>query len=150
MREQVTVLVLLSLQLVSSIFDVRSYRIPNKVVFPGMLAGLVLSGAGPRDLAAKLAFIIVFDILAICFPMGGGGDVKLIMMTACFRGPMPAVYSAIAAIFMLLAVILAGDPDKLSFFMATGRVLPDGKKYAFAPCIMAGTLLTEAVMLVCG
>lgn len=38
MREQLTVLVLLSLQLVSSIFDVRSYRIPNMIVFPGMLA----------------------------------------------------------------------------------------------------------------
>lgn len=150
MREQLTVLVLLSLQLVSSIFDVRSYRIPNMIVFPGMLAGLILSWKGPHDLAVKLAFLLVFDILAICFPMGGSGDVKLIMMTACFTGPMPAVYSAMAALLMLFAAILARSPGRLRFFMMTGRILPDGKKYAFAPWLMAGTLLTEGVMMICG
>lgn len=149
-RECVTFAVLIGLQLVSSIFDLKSYRIPNMIVYPGMLAGLALSWHGWADFGAKLAFILVFDIIAVLFPMGGAGDIKLIMMTACFLGPMPAVYAALIAALALLAIVFIRSPARLWLFIMTHRVPPDGKKYAFAPFILAGTLITGGYLCING
>ena len=149
-REHAAFAVLIGLQAVSSIFDIRSYRIPNMVVYPGMLAGLILTWHGFPDLWGKLAFILLFDVLAVLFPMGGAGDIKLIMMTACFLGPMPAVYAALAAGLSLLALVFIRSPARLWLFIMTGRIPPDGKKYAFAPFILFGTLLVGGYICING
>lgn len=95
--------------------DVRTRRIPNLLVFPGALAGLLLNGllpagdglfsapfgglgllAGLAGLAVGLAFLMPMYLLRAM----GAGDVKLLAMLGAFLGPR-AVFGA--AILCLLA-----------------------------------------------
>ena len=95
--------------------DVRSRRIPNRLVFPGALMGLLLNSlpvhldgvlapvSAPLGLPMALAGFAVG--LALLLPMYaikamGAGDVKLMAMVGAFLGPYPV---AIALLFSLLA-----------------------------------------------
>ena len=95
--------------------DVRSRRIPNRLVFPGALAGLLLNAvlpAGAGLLTAAPGAIGLWPAvaglalgLALLMPMYmlkamGAGDVKLMAMVGAFVGPQ-AVLGAM--LFSLLA-----------------------------------------------
>jgi prepilin peptidase CpaA len=96
--------------------DVRSRRIPNRLVFSGALAGLLLNavlpaGAGlltaaPGALGFWPALGGLVVGLALLLPMYalkalGAGDVKLMAMVGAFVGPQ-------TVFFCLLASLLAG------------------------------------------
>lgn len=95
--------------------DVRSRRIPNRLVFPGALLGVLLncipfhvngvllSVIGPAGFWLSLAgFATGLGLLLPMYIMKamGAGDVKMMAMVGAFLGPYPV---AIALFFSLLA-----------------------------------------------
>ena len=104
------------LLLLAVYYDVRSRRIPNRLVFSGALAGLLLNavlpaGAGlltaaPGALGFWPALGGLVLGLALLMPMYalkalGAGDVKLMAMVGAFVGPQ-------TVLFCLLCSLLAG------------------------------------------
>jgi prepilin peptidase CpaA len=121
-------LCLLVLLLLAAWHDVRSRRIPNKLVLAGMLLGLALQALYPRGaglfaapvgsigIAASLGGLAL--ALGLLFPfyalrLMGAGDVKLMAMVGAWLGPAP-VSGAI------LLTLVAGGVLALCFALATG------------------------------
>lgn len=114
--------ILLGLLLIAAWQDIRHYRIPNKLVLPGALCGVLLHTLLPQDMGgigvvASLAGLGVG--LVILLPLYllramGAGDIKLMAMTGAFVGP-------ISMLNITLYVLLAGG------VLAIGMVLLRGK-----------------------
>ena len=106
---------------VAAITDVRGRRIPNRITYPAMLAGLLLQifAYGWRgilfSLAGGLLFGGVFLLFYIVRAMGAG-DVKLATALGCVVGP-------IASLRVLFATALAGAAMAILVMVFTGRVL---------------------------
>ena len=105
---------LAALLLAAVFFDLRSFRIPNAIVFGGTALALLLhallpAGIGTLDSLAGLAvglagFLPLYLLRAI-----GAGDVKLMAMAGAFLGPRGA-FAAIVLGFAagaLLALLFA-------------------------------------------
>ncbi|HAF17584.1 MAG: A24 family peptidase [Thermacetogeniaceae bacterium] len=95
-------LVLLILIMTCLITDLRERKIYNKVVFPAVAAGIVLNTAqlGLPGLRTSIAgFITGILIFLVPFALGGlgAGDVKLLGAVGALKGPLFAVYAALAA-----------------------------------------------------
>jgi prepilin peptidase CpaA len=113
---------LLPLLLAAAWSDIRSRRIPNILVFPGALIGVLLHALLPQEAgglgvlgsltgwSTGLALLLPFYLLRIM----GAGDVKLMAMTGAFLG-------AQATVGALLCVLLAGG------VLALGAALWQGK-----------------------
>ena len=96
---------LITLIVICVITDLRERKIYNKVLFPFLLAGLVLNSAfdGFHGLGFALAGAAVgFSILLIPYLLGGmgAGDVKLLAVVGSLKG---AVFVLTAAVYMALA-----------------------------------------------
>jgi prepilin peptidase CpaA len=89
--------------------DIRSYRIPNKLVFGGMIIALVfhavapleMCGLGILDSLAGLAVGLIALLPLYLLRVMGAGDVKLMAMTGAFLG-------AEGAVAALMCVLLSG------------------------------------------
>ena len=95
-------LVLLILIMTCLITDLRERKIYNKVVFPAVAAGIVLNTAqlGLPGLRTSIAgFITGILIFLVPFALGGlgAGDVKLLGSVGALKGPLFAIYAALAA-----------------------------------------------------
>jgi prepilin peptidase CpaA len=113
---------LLLLLLAAAWSDIRSRRIPNVLVFPGAIAGVLLHTLLPQEMGALgilgslaglgtgLALLLPLYLLRIM----GAGDVKLMAMTGAFLGAQETVTA-------LLCVLLAGG------VLALGAALWQGK-----------------------
>ncbi|SEA44529.1 A24 family peptidase [Nitrosospira multiformis] len=113
---------LLLLLLAAAWCDIRSRRIPNLLVFPGAIIGVLLHALLPQEtggvgilgslagLGTGLALLLPLYLLRIM----GAGDVKLMAMTGAFLGAQPTVGA-------LLCVLLAGG------VLALGAALLEGK-----------------------
>lgn len=108
--------------------DVRARRIPNAVVFPGMLAALVLHAALPdaEGIASALGGLALG--LAILMPMYalrmmGAGDVKLLAMVGAFVGAGQVVAVALATLIAggALALAVAAAQGSLRRLLANTR-----------------------------
>jgi prepilin peptidase CpaA len=108
-------IVLALLLLFAACEDIRSRRIPNKLVLIGILSGfgfngLLISGLG--WLAAAQGFALGMAILLPMYLLGamGAGDVKLMGMVGAFLGPADLTAAVIATFIagglMALAVAL--------------------------------------------
>lgn len=69
--------------------DLLSYRIPNLCILVGIVSGLIMtcmSYSVGRMLGACIAMTIIFMAFYPFYLIGGlgAGDIKLLMMTACF------------------------------------------------------------------
>ncbi|MFS0756277.1 A24 family peptidase [Noviherbaspirillum sp. 1P10PC] len=80
----------------AALFDIKSRRIPNKLVFPGALAAIAYHTMSPYGigffgsmggLAVGLAALLPLYMIRAM----GAGDVKLMAMVGAFLGPMSAV-----------------------------------------------------------
>jgi len=148
-----TLLPLLSLfaLLAAAVFhDVRARRIPNAVVFPGMLAALALhalvpAGAGlfapqPGGLGLLSALGGLGLGLAILMPMYvfrlmGAGDVKLLAMVGAFVGAGQILFVGLATLLAggVLALVFAAFQGKLRALLGNaGRMALHGGLSAMA------------------
>lgn len=106
---------------VAAITDVRERRIPNRITYPAMLAGLLLQllAYGWRgiffSIEGGLLFGGVFLLFYVVRAMGAG-DVKLATALGCVIGPG-------ASLRVLFATALAGGLMAILVMVFTGRVL---------------------------
>lgn len=114
--------VLIGLLLVAAWSDYKTGRIPNILVFPGMVLGLAYNTAYPPFLDATFpwAFEGMGIALALMLPFYllrtiGAGDVKLIAMSGAFLG-FPSV------LWATLAVFLAGGVLSLAYVIRHGSL----------------------------
>jgi prepilin peptidase CpaA len=103
-------------------FDYRERRIPNQLVFTGMIAGLVIGmiSGGVKGLAwSALGLLAGIGILFVPFAMGGmgAGDVKLL-------GAIGAILGARGALFSMLYGAIAGGLISVIILARHGRLGP--------------------------
>jgi prepilin peptidase CpaA len=105
-------------------FDCRERRIPNRLVFTGMIAGLVigLASGGIKGLAwSALGILAGMAILFVPFAMGGigAGDVKLLGAIGAILGARGALFSMLygAVAGGLISIIILARHGHLEFFM---------------------------------
>ena len=101
-------------------FDYRERRIPNYLVFTGMIAGLVIGmiSGGVKGLAwSALGMLAGIAILFVPFAMGGmgAGDVKLL-------GAIGAILGAKGALFSMLYGAIAGGLISIIILAKHGRL----------------------------
>ncbi|WP_434352184.1 A24 family peptidase [Trichococcus flocculiformis] len=115
---------------ISSYFDLKERKIPNKITFVGILIGILINsylGGGTGLLRAVLGMFLGLAIFFIPFAMGGmgAGDVKLMGAIGALMGwrfsVMTALYSAIVGGVMVLLYLLY-----------TGKLLETLKKMLYA------------------
>jgi leader peptidase (prepilin peptidase)/N-methyltransferase len=131
-------LLLTALLLPISVIDLEHRIIPNRLVLPGTVAGLVLGIAVAPDRAVELVAGAVLGFLlllamALAYPAGMGlGDVKLVLMLGAFLGW--SVFPAIFAGFLLASV------PSLLILLLRGRA---GRKVGipFGPFLAAGGVI---------
>lgn len=106
----------------AAITDVRDRRIPNRLTYPAMLAGLVLQSAvhGWRGLLLGLGGGLLFGGVFLLFHFVramGAGDVKLAAALGCIIGPAGSMQ-------VMFATAVAGAVMAVFVMVFTGRVLP--------------------------
>lgn len=153
---------------VATFTDLRSRRIPNWLVFPFLLAGIVVSGAlhgwagVGHSLEGMALGLGVFGALA-CLGGMGMGDVKLCAAIGAWIGPGQLILALVitgmaggvmalcwAAAGGFLGELFHGTGDLLIGFCKRGlrphpeRVLdnPLARKMPYAPAIAIGTLFS--------
>ena len=153
---------------VATFTDLRSRRIPNWLVFPFLLAGIVLSGAlhGWSGIGHSLEGIALGGLLfgVLCWMGGMGmGDVKLCAAIGAWIGPAQLltalVITGIAGGIMALGWALAGG-FLGELFQGTGDLIlgfgkrglqphpelvltnPMTRKMPYAPAIAIGTIFS--------
>ena len=151
--------------LVGAIWDVRTYRIPNRLTYPAIVLALVVHIALERGsgvlwwLTGLLTGGGIFLALYLLRTMGAG-DVKLMAAVGSFAGPSKALeialYSAIAGGILALAVALfkgrlrhtlSNIMDLVKFHAAVGADVhptlnlenPEALRFAYGVAIFAGT-----------
>lgn len=95
------------------ISDVRTNRIPNRLIGVGLVLALTLQAVsgfgalGAAALGAGLALVIAFPMFAL--GVIGGGDAKLFLVVGAFMGPGGFVYALLASAIVggLLAIVVA-------------------------------------------
>ncbi|MBV7545223.1 prepilin peptidase [Pseudomonas sp. PDM26] len=109
-EQMFTSIVLLGLLGIAVVSDLRRHRIPNLLVFLGLVLGLTSQAyaSGVEGLGnAALAMLIGFAVFLPMYALGGmaAGDVKLMAMVGCFFTPYDALWTAL---FSLTAGGLCG------------------------------------------
>ena len=125
LTSQTTPAVLAALLVIAAITDLRSHRIPNRLVLAGTLLAflfhvwaLVMNVsplAGPAVWAPVAGLVTGFAVLLPLCMMGamGAGDVKLMAMVGAFMGPQAVMMAA-------LCTFLAGGLLSLAVMLARG------------------------------
>jgi prepilin peptidase CpaA len=146
---------------VATFTDLRSRRIPNWLVFPYLLAGILVSpwrydwpGARQsfwhgleQSLAGLGLGLLIYGILFWIGGMGAG-DVKLCAAIGAWIGPsqlfMALVLTAMAGGLMVLCWAAFGGflKDLFTGKSAPGQVHPLKRKMPYAPAIAIGTLIS--------
>ena len=105
----------------AAVIDVRERRIPNRLTYPAMLAGLAAQGVlhGWRGLVVSAGGGVLFGGVFLLFYLMrsiGAGDVKLAAALGCIVGPS-------ASLQMLFATAVAGGALAIVFMIVSGRVI---------------------------
>lgn len=105
----------------AAITDVRERRIPNRITYPSMMAGLALQAAvhGWRGLLLGLEGGLIFGGVFFLFHLVramGAGDVKLAAALGCIIGPAGSWQ-------VMFATAVAGGALAIMVMVFTGRVL---------------------------
>jgi prepilin peptidase CpaA len=124
-------LAILIVILICLITDLRERKIYNKVVFPAAAAGIILNTAhqglpGLRtSITGLLAGVLIF---IVPFALGGlgAGDVKLLGAVGALKGPLFALYTALATALIggvIAILVLLGQRRLLSTLKRLGVAL---------------------------
>lgn len=122
--------VLLTLLSVCLYTDLRERKIYNKVVFPAVAVGLILSTAqhgisGLISGASGLGMGILLFLLPFALGGLGAGDVKLLGAVGALKGPLFVCYAA-------LGTALTGGVIAIGVLIRQRRVWATVKRLAFA------------------
>lgn len=129
---------LVCLLIICSVIDLKEMIIPNRITYPGIIVGLLLSlTVSPLPIGSALMGVLipggVLLIIALAYQQGlGMGDVKLIAMIGSFMGWL---YALLGLFIGALAGTLVGLP-----LILTG-VLNRKTRIPFGPLISAGALI---------
>ncbi|ACL74892.1 prepilin peptidase [Ruminiclostridium cellulolyticum] len=128
--------VLLTVQLLAALWDIKSMTIPAKITVPAMVAGAVIVALTGEFLegtaAAVLSFILMKLLAIISRNQVGGGDIAIMTVTG--------LYTSIGALISILfaSVTLSGVFSVI--FIISGKA--DKKtEIPFAPFILTATVL---------
>lgn len=161
------------LLIAAAVSDLRSGKIPNKLTYPGLFAGIAywtIAGAltagrtgaleGFRDSA--LAMLMGFGVMFAIFLAGGmgGGDVKLVALVGAWTANLVCVlgtliYALIAGVLIAIYFMIRYGLFKRTFqrllgaaLTAAARVKPDiptdSPRVPFGVAICLGGLLAAA------
>ncbi|SDW05592.1 A24 family peptidase [Nitrosomonas communis] len=114
---------LLILLLIAAWQDIRYYRIPNILVFPATVTGVLLHTLLPQDMGGlgilfSLAGLVVGLVALLPFYLlraMGAGDIKLMAMIGAFVGPA-------SMLVITVYVLLAGGVWALGIILVRGRL----------------------------
>jgi leader peptidase (prepilin peptidase) / N-methyltransferase len=133
-----------------ALVDLAEHRLPNRVVYPTYLAGLLLlavpalvhhdGGAYVRALVAMGGLYLVFFVLALAVPNAlGFGDVKLAGLLGLYLG-----YLGVGTLALGFAMgVLIGSLAAVA--LLAGRRVGWHGDLAYGPALLAGALLAVAV-----
>ena len=118
---QITALVAVAVALCAAITDSRQRRIPNRLTYPAMVAGLLLQGLthGWKGLLLSTGGGALFGGVFMLFYLVramGAGDVKLASALGCIVG-LPAAWQ------VMFATTLAGGGLAIVFMVFSGRTI---------------------------
>ena len=107
--------------LAAAVIDGSSGRIPNRLTYPAMVAGLLLQGAllGWRGLLASLGGAVLFGGVFMLFYLirgMGAGDVKLAAALGSILGPS-------ASFQVMYATALAGGAQAIILMVFSRRIV---------------------------
>nr|WP_303183310.1 prepilin peptidase [Lachnoclostridium phocaeense] len=155
MRNIAVFAVLILFTLFAALYDRRSFRIPNQVVFPGMLAGLLLSDSLP-ELGLKLLALAALYLFGMTRLMEAG-DLKLWMMVSCIIGFTDSCLIILFANLFLILKIYVEKPVETACLLKTVFVqlyslkrmaIAKEKGYAFAPYVFCVTFVYVLIQIV--
>ena len=106
---EISYAIVLFLLAIATVFDVRSHRIPNWLVFSGALLGLAYHafspyGTGVIASVGGLAVGLVSFMPLYLLRAMGAGDVKLMAMVGAYLGPASA-FGAVVTVFIAGGVL---------------------------------------------
>lgn len=123
----VSLIILVGLLLLAAYRDICEYRISNKLILLGLIAGISVNVILPQEIGGlgfQLSIAGASVGLLIFLPMYfiramGAGDIKLMAMVGTFVGPMPMVQITlfISMAGGLLALIVLFSKSKLAKFI---------------------------------
>lgn len=111
---------------IAMIYDIRQYRVPNPLIFLGLILGLVWQIFSHGIWGVKVWVVSAMIVWMILFPfvllrMFGAGDVKLFMVIGCFFGVRFTIQCSIIALFVGAIVSI--------FKMCKHRILLDRLRF---------------------
>lgn len=117
---QLTPIVATTVAALAAISDVRSRRIPNRLTYPAMVAGLALQVTvyGWRGMLSSFGGALLFGGVFLLFYLlraMGAGDVKLAAALGCILGPNNSWQ-------VLFTTAMAGGALAIVVMILTGRV----------------------------
>jgi prepilin peptidase CpaA len=160
--------ILISLLLTACVTDIRSQRIPNRLIFPAVVAAMVyrFGAEGPAGLLPGVEGLMLGVAFLLPFYIAGGmgaGDVKLMGAVGALLGPKGIftafLCSAIAGgVYALVLLVARSRPKEailrygtmLGLFYCAGTMVQAGRAAGdkpalrYAVAIAAGTLLSRA------
>lgn len=134
----IPLLLILAAGCVAAFTDVRSFKIPNYITLPLLLAGIVFHAFLPTGQGMAfglLGTLAGFGCLILFYILGGvgAGDVKLMAAMGAWIGPM-----AILILFVMAALLMGLYAAGLAFWQ--GRLWKD--------CIKATLILQQGMAIV--
>jgi prepilin peptidase CpaA len=133
---------------VATVTDLRTRRIPNWLVFPFLLAGIVVSplrhdwqgnshGFGWHGLGQSLAGLglgLLINIIPFFMGWTGGGDVKLFAAIGAWVGPEQMFWSIFFTAFAGGSIILCwvAYSGFIKLFTSAAGLFPGGKQRGIA------------------
>ena len=132
-------------------YDVRTRRIPNALVFTGMIMGLLLGVIDGAFRDHTLGFVVATVVGSILWSghMIGGGDHKLFMAAGAFVGVsrIVSVLGAIAVCGGMLSVFVVVRLLRSPYTWAQARALLHTTTVPYSIAIVAGTCIGLAVSI---
>ena len=101
----ITIIILI----ISGISDIKYYKIPNFITFPGMIIGLLLSGFPVKTEGWVALGLLVLLFFVGMFRIMGMGDLKLIMALVAINGLSETSVIVLTGVLFLMVYCFVTD-----------------------------------------